>query len=383
MSTQFVTAESVTEGHPDKICDQIADGILDACLAQDPLSRVAVEALVCGDTLVIAGEITTTADIDVAATARGVIRDIGYTDPALGFDADGCLILTNLRTQSPDIDRGVSLGEELGAGDQGVFYGYACDETPCGMPAAIHLAHRLAARLAAARKGGTLPWLRPDGKTQVTLRCDNDGRPVEISSLVVSAQHDETVGREELVRGLVEAVILPEVGGLLAPDARILVNPTGRFVVGGPAADTGLTGRKLMVDSYGGCARHGGGAFSGKDATKVDRSAAYMARLIAKTVVAAGLATKCEVALAFAIGESLPEMVTIGTFGTGTVDTDRLSMAVRDVFPLSVSGMIAALGLRRPIFRPTAAYGHFGREDQGFRWELTDRAAALRAACGL
>ncbi|MDR3438605.1 methionine adenosyltransferase [Telmatospirillum sp.] len=382
MHVHCTSSESVTEGHPDKICDQISDGILDACLEQDPKARVAVETLVSGDTAFIAGEISTTAQIDAVQTARQVIREIGYVDPALGFDAESCFILTNLRTQSPDIDLGVSRGSELGAGDQGVFYGYACDETDNLMPASIDLAHRLSMRLAAARRNGTLPWLRPDGKTQVTVGYDAAGKPRDLLGVVVSAQHDATVERETLVRGIVEAVICPEAKDWLRPDTRLLINPTGRFVAGGPAADTGVTGRKIMVDTYGGCARHGGGAFSGKDPTKVDRSAAYMARYVAKNVVAAGLAARCQVALAYAIGQSLPEMVSIDTFGTETVDTDRLSSAVRDVFPLSVSGMIAALDLCRPIYRKTAAYGHFGRENEGFQWEKTDRAEALRALCG-
>jgi S-adenosylmethionine synthetase len=382
MRPYHVSSESVTEGHPDKVCDQISDGILDACLAQDPAARVAVETLVSGNTAFIAGELTTTARIDAARVARDVIREIGYVDPALGFDSESCFILTNLRAQSPDIDRGVSLGADLGAGDQGVFYGYACDETICGMPTSIHLAHHLSRRLATARRDGTLPWLRPDGKTQVTMRYDAAGRPDALVSVVVSAQHDAAVGGETLVQGIVEAVIWPEGKDWLRPDTRVLINPTGRFVVGGPAADTGVTGRKLMVDTYGGCARHGGGAFSGKDSTKVDRTAAYMARYMAKNIVAAGLAAKCEVALAYAIGQRYPEMVSIDTFGTEATDVERLTLVARDVFPLSVAGMIAALDLRRPVFRKTAAYGHFGRQNEGFAWEKTDRVDVLRTLCG-
>lgn len=382
-----ISSESVTEGHPDKVCDQISDAILDACLDQDPAARVAVETMVTGNTVFIAGEITTRAAIDAAAIARRVIREIGYDDPALGFDADGCFVLTQLHTQSPDIALGVSkagvMGEGgLGAGDQGIFYGYACDETACAMPAAIHLAHRLSRRLARVRKDGTLPWLRPDGKTQVTLRHDGAGRPLAAEGIIVSAQHHPEVAREDLVRGIIEQVICPEMGDWLRPQTRVLINPTGRFVEGGPAADTGLTGRKLMVDTYGGCARHGGGAFSGKDATKVDRSAAYMARHIAKTVVAAGLAARCQVALAYAIGGIAPEMVSVETFDTEQVDPVRIEQAIENVFPLSVSGMIDLLDLRRPQFRRTAAYGHFGRDDQGFAWERTDRVGDLRAACG-
>ncbi|MBP0649499.1 methionine adenosyltransferase, partial [Mycobacterium tuberculosis] len=296
----------------------------------------------------------------------------------LGFDAETCLILTDLRRQSPDIALGVSQGEALGAGDQGVFYGYACDETEELMPEAIVLAHRLVRHLTAARKEGRLAWLRPDGKSQVTLRCDADGRPVAVHGVVLSAQHAPQVDRETLVRGLVEEVVVPGLGRRFAGGIRLLINPTGRFVVGGPAGDTGLTGRKLMVDTYGGRGRHGGGAFSGKDPTKVDRSAAYMARWIAKTIVAAGLAARCEVAFAFAIGQREPEMVTVETFGTETADVERLTAAVREVFPLTVSGMIEALDLRRPVFAATAAYGHFGRADISFTWERTDRAVALR-----
>lgn len=378
-----VSAESVTEGHPDKVCDQVSDGILDTCLRQDKNARVAVEALVCGNTLHIAGEITTTARLCAEDTAREVIHNIGYTNPKLGFDAATCFILTDLRTQSPDIAQGVSRGAEIGAGDQGILYGYACNETPVLMPMPIHLAHRLSMRLAAVRHSGLLPWLRPDGKTQVTVEYDAHGKPLRLNSLVVSTQHDEAVDQETLVRGVVEHVICSEVMDWIRPETRVLVNPTGRFVVGGPAADTGLTGRKLMVDTYGGCARHGGGAFSGKDATKVDRTAAYMARYVAKNIVAAGLAARCEVAFAFAIGQSHPEMVSINTFGTEQADPARLEQAVQDVFPLSVSGMIDILDMRKPQFGKTAAYGHFGRETEGFQWEKIDRADALRACCKL
>lgn len=382
MQACFMSSESVTEGHPDKVCDQVSDGILDACLAQDPMARVAVETLASGNTLVIAGEVTTSAQIDPVRTAREVIREIGYADPALGFDSASCFILTNLRRQSADIDLGVSRSLELGAGDQGVFYGFACDETRSCMPMPIQLAHQLSRRLAQVRRDGTLPWLRPDGKTQVTVRYDAAGRPAALTSVVVSAHHDPAVDREDLVRGIVEAVIYPEVQDWLRPDTRVLINPTGRFVAGGPEADTGVTGRKLMVDTYGGCARHGGGAFSGKDATKVDRTAAYMARYVAKNIVAARLATRCEVALAYAIGQSSPEMVAIDTFGTETMAAGRLAASVREVFPLTVSGMIAALDLRRPIFRSTAAYGHFGRDGEGFPWERVNRVPDLLTACG-
>lgn len=378
-----VSSESVTEGHPDKVCDQISDGILDACLQKDKNARIAVEALVCGNTLYIAGEITTTAHLSAEKTAREIIRKIGYTNPELGFDADTCFILTNLRTQSPDIAQGVLRGADIGAGDQGILYGYACSETPVLMPMPIYLAHKLARRLAAVRKSGELPWLCPDGKTQVTIDYDATGKPLRLSNIVVSTQHNASVDQETLVRGILEYVIFHEAREWIRPETRVLINPTGRFVVGGPAADTGLTGRKLMVDTYGGCARHGGGAFSGKDATKVDRTAAYMARYVAKNIVAAGLADRCEVAFAFAIGQSQPEMVSINTFGTSHIDPARLELAVQNIFPLSVSGMIDALDMRRPQFGNTAAYGHFGRETEGFQWEKTDRADNLRACCML
>ncbi|MCW2307649.1 methionine adenosyltransferase [Rhodobium gokarnense] len=381
MRSTYTSSESVTEGHPDKVCDQISDAVLDAYLHQDPGARVAVEVMASGNSLHIAGEVTSTARVDVVAVARGVLRRIGYTDPALGFDADGCFVLTDLHEQSPDIAQGVSRDNELGAGDQGIFYGYACDETETLMPAAIHYAHRLTEALTAARRSGRLDWLRPDGKAQVTFRNDASGRPAELTSLVLAAQHAPNIGREEMLRGLIEEVIAPVMGRWLRRDTRVLINPTGRFVLGGPAADTGLTGRKLMVDTYGGIGRHGGGAFSGKDATKLDRTAAYMARLIAKTVVAAGLASRCEISLAFAIGQSQPEMVGVTAEGERGLDSEALARAVRTVFPLSVSGMIDALAMRRPIFEKTAAYGHFGRETEGFLWERADRTDALIKAC--
>jgi S-adenosylmethionine synthetase len=378
----LATAESVTEGHPDKICDQISDGILDAYLEQDPFARVAAETMVTGNTVFIAGEITSSARISIESTARRVIREIGYTRPELGFDADTCFIVTSVHAQSPDIARGVSRGDVTGAGDQGVFYGYACDETPAFMPCPAFQAHALSRRLSQVRKCGALPWLRPDGKTQVTVRYGPEGRPAGLTSIVVAAQHDPDISRKTLAQGIAEHVIAPVIpASWLSPNTRILVNPTGRFVDGGPAADTGLTGRKIMVDTYGGCARHGGGAFSGKDATKVDRSAAYMARYIAKNVVAAGLARQCEVALAFAIGRPEPEMLTVNTFGTENTDTGAIRDAICRAFPLSVAGMIACLDLRRPVFRQTAAYGHFGREEPLFAWERTDVAATLRAQC--
>ncbi|MBL3575176.1 methionine adenosyltransferase [Rhodovulum sulfidophilum] len=378
--TTCISSESVTEGHPDKVCDQISDAILDAYVAKDPMARVAAEVLASGNTLHIAGEITSTAHVDVPAVARGVLRRIGYSDPALGFDAEGCFILTDLHEQSPDIARGVSRDAEIGAGDQGIFYGFACDETPTLMPATIHYAHRLTETLAAVRHSGRLPWLRPDGKAQVTFEIGADGRPAVLRSLVLSAQHDPKIDREDMLRGLIGEVIAPVMGHWLRAETRVLINPTGRFVLGGPAADTGLTGRKLMVDTYGGIGRHGGGAFSGKDSTKVDRTAAYMCRYIAKNIVAARIAQSCEVSLAFAIGQLLPEMVGITLPSGCEADPDKLEKAVRSVFPLSVAGMIETLELRRPVFERTAAYGHFGRDTEGFPWERTDRAVALQKA---
>lgn len=375
----LMSAESVTEGHPDKVCDQISDSILDACLAQDPDARVAAEVLASGNTLHIAGEITTSARIDCVAEARRVVREIGYTDPDLGFDSEHCFVLTDLHTQSPDIAMGVSRKGEVGAGDQGVFYGYACDETDTRMAMPIALAHALSKRLAHVRRERLVPWLRPDGKTQVTVRYEA-GRPVALESLVVSAQHVPEVGMEELVRELLTHVVFAEIDpSWIGRDTRVLINPTGRFVKGGPAADTGLTGRKIMVDTYGGCAHHGGGAFSGKDATKVDRTAAYMARYVAKNIVAAGLASQCEVAIAYAIGQPYPEMINFNTLGSGKVDSKRLDTVVREVFPFSVAGMIKELSLCKPQFQKTAAYGHFGREDEGFAWERTDKAELLRS----
>lgn len=381
MRKSLVSAESVTEGHPDKVCDQISDAILDAYLSVDRDARVAAETVVAGDTVFLAGEITSRQRLNVEPTVRQTIREIGYTDPALGFDADNCFLITDLREQSPDIAQGVSRAGELGAGDQGVFYGFATDETPSYMPAPIHFAHKLTKALADARHNGVLDWLRPDGKAQVTFVYDEDGLPKQLSSIVVSTQHAPEVDQKMLVRGVLEQVICPHLQQWIRSDTRVHINPTGRFVEGGPKADTGLTGRKLMVDTYGGIARHGGGAFSGKDPTKVDRSAAYYGRYIAKNIVAAGLAKKCEVSLAFAIGQTEPEMVDVNTFGTSTVDPDKLVHAVRELFPLTVSGMIDTLNLRRPIYKQTAAYGHFGRETGVFPWEGMERAAILRRFC--
>ncbi|SFO24038.1 methionine adenosyltransferase [Cohaesibacter marisflavi] len=381
MRTSLVSAESVTEGHPDKVCDQISDAILDAYLTVDREARVAAETVAAGDTVFLAGEITSRQRVNVEPVVRETIRQIGYTDPALGFDADHCFLITDLREQSPDIAQGVSRAGELGAGDQGVFYGFATDETPSYMPAPIHFAHKLTKALADARHNGVLDWLRPDGKAQVTFVYDEKGLPTHVSSIVVSTQHAPEVDQKMLVRGVLEQVICPYLQQWIQSDTRVHINPTGRFVEGGPKADTGLTGRKLMVDTYGGIARHGGGAFSGKDPTKVDRSAAYYARYIAKNIVAAGLAKKCEVSLAFAIGQTEPEMVDVNAFGTSVVDPDKLVYAVKELFPLTVSGMIETLNLRRPIYKQTAAYGHFGRETGVFPWEGMERAAILRRFC--
>lgn len=380
----LVTSESVTEGHPDKVCDQISDAILDAYLAQDPKSRVAVETMVSTDMVVLAGEVTSRGTVDVVKTAREVIRDIGYTEKGKGFDADTCMIFTNLHNQSPDISMGVGKGTEgekevLGGGDQGIMYGYASDETESLMPLPCSLANRLTMQLAAIRKQGKADFLYPDGKSQVTMRYRADGTPVSIESIVISAQHHEIVPKrvlEAVIRCLVIEPVIDK--RWLTEETRIHINPTGRFVIGGPAGDTGLTGRKIMVDTYGTIGKHGGGAFSGKDPTKVDRSAAYMARYVAKNIVAAGLAKRCEVALAFVIGGIEPEAVTINTFGTGTLSDAALSDLVENVFSFQVADIISQLELRKPQFQRTAAYGHFGRENQGFKWEDTDKAWILK-----
>jgi S-adenosylmethionine synthetase len=378
---RLVTSESVTEGHPDKLCDQISDALLDAHLSQDRYARVAVETLASDGIVVVAGEVTSSASVDVEAVVRGVIRDAGYTDKALGIACDDCLLITNIKAQSPDIAMGVSLGgDETGAGDQGIMYGYACSETENFMPLPIDMAHKLARRLAEARRSGALPWLRPDGKTQVTVRYDDVGRPQHIESVVVSAQHDETVDIERLRSHILSEVILPTVGDRLSRDAGVHINPTGRFVRGGPAGDTGLTGRKIMVDTYGGQGRHGGGAFSGKDPTKVDRSAAYMARFVAKNIVAAGLAERCELSLAYVIGRPSPEAIAADTFGTGRIPDDMLAKLVAEAFPFSVNGIIETLGLRDTRYRPTATYGHFGRTDPNFTWENTNVAGLIGEA---
>ncbi|BAK98957.1 S-adenosylmethionine synthetase [Oscillibacter valericigenes Sjm18-20] len=381
MDGTLITCESVTEGHPDKVCDQISDGILDAYLRADPQAHVAVETMVSQNTVMIAGEVTSREQINLQSVARGVIRKIGYVRPGLGFDADSCLILTNVHSQSPDIAMGVNkeTAEQIGGGDQGIMYGYACRETPELMPLPCVLAHRLCMKLAEVRKSGELPWLLPDGKSQVTIRYDGNGRPGRITSVVLSAQHEDIGAgieavREKLYENVIQKVIDP---ALLDGDAKIHINPTGRFVVGGPAGDVGLTGRKIMVDTYGGIGKHGGGAFSGKDPTKVDRTAAYMCRYVAKNIVSAKLAERCEVSVAFVIGGIQAEAVAVNTFGTGALPDDLLTQLVLETFSFSVADMIRTLDLRQPQFQKTAAYGHFGRE--GFGWEKTDRAERFRA----
>ncbi|MGQ0761465.1 MAG: methionine adenosyltransferase [Acidobacteriota bacterium] len=371
------TSESVTEGHPDKIADQISDAILDAALTEDPTSRVACETLLTTGLVIIAGEITTKAQIDYQGIARRVIGDIGYNRAKYGFDNETCSVLCAIHQQSPDIAMGVDTG---GAGDQGLMFGYACTETPELMPLPIQLAHRLAERLTEVRKSGQLPYLRPDGKSQVTVEY-RDGRPFRVDAVVISSQHADTVDNEQLRAEILEHVIRHTVpGDLMDDDTKYHINPTGKFVVGGPHGDSGLTGRKIIVDTYGGYAPHGGGAFSGKDPTKVDRSAAYMARYIAKNIVSAGLADKCEVQLAYAIGVAEPVSVYVDTQGTGRISEVALSKLVREHFPLTPKEIISELKLRRPIYRQTAAYGHFGRSGDGFTWEETDKAESLRTA---
>ncbi len=374
------TSESVTEGHPDKISDQISDAVLDAALTADPKARVACETLVTTGLVVVAGEITTDAVLDYSKIARETIREIGYTHSSYGFDCDTCAVLSALDRQSPDIAMGVDTG---GAGDQGLMFGYACNETPELMPLPIQLAHQLVRRLSEARKSGELPYLRPDGKSQVTVEY-RDGRPFRLDAVVISSQHADDVTndqlRSEIQKQVIEHTVSPE---LLDKDTKYHINPTGRFVTGGPKGDAGVTGRKIIVDTYGGYAPHGGGAFSGKDPTKVDRSAAYMARYIAKNIVAAGLADRCKVQLAYAIGVADPVSVYVDTEGTGRISEAALAKLVRDNFELTPRGIIESLNLRRPIYKATAAYGHFGRSEDSFSWEKTDKAEALRASAGI
>ena len=382
---RIFTSESVTEGHPDKICDQISDGVLDAILTQDPMARVACETITTTGMVFVMGEISTTCYVDIPGIARDVICRIGYDHPEYGFDGRTCSVMTAIDGQSPDIAMGVDNAyddeNETGAGDQGMMFGFACDETPELMPAPISYAHQLAHRLTECRKTGLLPWLRPDGKSQVSVQYDEDGNVERIDAVVVSTQHSEEIDIETLRREIIEHVIrhtLP--AELLDAETKFFVNPTGRFVVGGPVGDSGLTGRKIIVDAYGGYAAHGGGCFSGKDPTKVDRSAAYMARHIAKNIVAAGLARKCQIELAYAIGVSQPVSVLVDTYGTGTVSDDRLSDAVRKVFDLRPAKIIDYLNLRRPIYSQTAAYGHFGRPELDLPWEEIRKTEELKAA---
>ncbi len=381
------TSESVSEGHPDKVADQISDAVLDAILAKDPRGRVACETLVSTGLVVISGEITTKADINYMDIARETVRRIGYDDSDIGFDYKSCAVLTAINRQSADIAQGVNEGEGLdldqGAGDQGLMFGYACNETPSLMPFPIYYAHRIMQRQAELRKDGRLPFLRPDAKSQLTVRYV-DGKPVAIDTVVVSTQHSPDVSQAQLSEAVIEEVIKPVLPKeMLSASTRYLINPTGRFVIGGPAGDCGLTGRKIIVDTYGGAAHHGGGAFSGKDPSKVDRSAAYAGRYVAKNIVAAGLADRCEVQVAYAIGVARPVSLMVETFGTGKVPDEKIVELVQRHFDLRPKGIIAALDLLRPIYSRTAAYGHFGREEVDFTWETTDKAAALRADAGL
>ncbi|MCI8907492.1 MAG: methionine adenosyltransferase [Angelakisella sp.] len=388
MRNYYFTSESVTEGHPDKICDQISDGILDAILREDPMGRVACETSCTTGLVQVIGEVTTHCYVDVQKLVREIVLDIGYDNAAYGFDGATCGVITSIHEQSPDIALGVDNAaeakageaeEQNGAGDQGMMFGYACDETPELMPMTIAYAHRLARQLTKVRKDGTLPYLRPDGKTQVTVRYE-DGRPVEITTIVVSTQHGEEVTQEQIHEDIKKYVIKPVVPEELRKNCQYLINPTGRFVVGGPHGDSGLTGRKIIVDSYGGWGSHGGGAFSGKDPTKVDRSAAYAARWVAKNLVAAGLCRRCLIQLAYAIGVARPVSICVDTYGTGTVPDEALEQAVEKVFDLRPSAIIRELDLRRPIYRQLAAYGHMGRTDLDVAWERTDKVEALKAA---
>ena len=392
MEKLLFTSESVTEGHPDKICDAVSDAVLDALMAQDPMSRVACETCATTDFCMVMGEITTKAQVDVEQIIRDTIREIGYDKPEVGFDANTCEVKVLLHKQSPDIAMGVDKAlearekqmsdeelEAIGAGDQGMMFGYATDETPEYMPYPISLAHKLTRKLTEVRKNGTLTYLRPDGKSQVSVQYDENGKPVRLEAVVLSTQHDETVTQEQIhtdIKKYVFDEVLP--AELIDANTRFYINPTGRFVIGGPNGDSGLTGRKIIVDTYGGYARHGGGAFSGKDCTKVDRSAAYAARYVAKNIVAAGLATKCEIQLSYAIGVAQPTSVMVDTFGTGVLSNEKLEEIVRKEFDLRPAGIIKMLDLRRPIYRGTAAYGHFGREDLNLPWEALDKVELLK-----
>ncbi len=397
MSSWTFTSESVTEGHPDKMADQISDAILDAMLANDPMSRVACETLVTTGLAIIAGEVTTSGYVDIPSIVRDTIKGIGYDRESYGYDGETVGVMVSLDAQSSDIAQGVDDSEEVrtgtsgedilnkqGAGDQGMMFGYACNETDVLMPLPIHVAHRMAERLADVRKAGTVPYLRPDGKTQVTFDYEN-GKPVRLRTVLISTQHDDGIDREEAIRpDLIEHVIRPVIPAQFAnDDYQVLVNPTGRFVIGGPVGDAGLTGRKIIVDTYGGMARHGGGAFSGKDPSKVDRSAAYAARWVAKNVVSAGAADRCEVQVAYAIGVAHPVSIMVETFGTNTVDEEKIAAAVREVFDLRPAAIARDLDLRKPRYKQTAAYGHFGRTGDAFTWERTDRVDALKSELGL
>lgn len=389
MSEFLFTSESVSEGHPDKVADQISDSILDAILTQDPTARVAAETLVNTGLCVLAGEVSTHAHINYIQVARDTIKRIGYNSSELGFDASGCAVMVCYDQQSPDIAQGVNEGEgldlDMGAGDQGLMFGYACDETPTLMPFAIYYAHRLMQRQSEVRKSGELPWLRPDAKAQLTCVYDSEtGKVKRIDTVVLSTQHEPDVGRDELVAAVKEYIIKPVLpADMLTEETQYLINPTGRFVIGGPQGDCGLTGRKIIVDTYGGAAPHGGGAFSGKDPTKVDRSAAYACRYVAKNIVAAGLASQCQIQISYAIGIAQPTSIAIDTFGTGKIDENKLIEIVQEHFDLRPKGIIKMLDLQRPIYAKTAAYGHFGREEPEFTWECTDKAQLLREAAGI
>jgi len=388
------TSESVTEGHPDKLCDQVSDAVLDACIEQDPMSRVACETATKTGVVILLGEITTHAYVNFDELVRRVVKEIGYDSSEKGFDGNTCAVLSAIASQSPDIDMGVSKSleakggddveiDKIGAGDQGMMFGFACNETPTLMPMPIYLAHKLTRRLAEMRKNGTMPWLRPDGKSQVTVQYAQ-GKPKRIDTVLISTQHAPDISHAEITEQVIENVIHPSMPkDMVDKDLKIFVNPTGRFVIGGPMGDAGVTGRKIIVDSYGGMGRHGGGAFSGKDPTKVDRSAAYAARYAAKNVVAAGLADRVEVQVAYAIGVAHPLSVNVETFGTAKISDDKIAQLISEQFDLRPGAIIRDLNLRRPIYRKTAAYGHFGRDDIEFPWEKTDKAAALKKAAGL